>query len=89
VRGRSKSHFASVLTPGQPNILVDDSGRARIADFGLATVTQNMDSVRSASRHHGHTPRWTAPEILKEEATHSKESDIFSFAMVMIEARHV
>ena len=31
--------------------------------------------------------RWTAPEILNEEGTHSKEADIFSFAMVMVEAR--
>ena len=70
-----------------PVVLVDDTGCARIADFGLATVTQNLDSIRSASRQHGHTPRWTAPEILKEEGVHSKESDIFSFAMVMIEVR--
>ena len=77
-----------VLTTGQPNILVDNSGHARIADFGLATVTQNLDSLRSTSRQHGHTPRWTAPEILKGQGTYSKEADIFSFAMVMIEARH-
>ena len=72
----------------QPNILVDNTGRARITDFGLATVTQNLDSVRSASGEHGHTARWTAPEILNEKGSHSKEADIFSFAMVMIEVRH-
>jgi serine/threonine protein kinase len=77
--------FTTVLTPDQPNILVDNSGGARIADFGLTTVTQNLDSMRSASQQHGHTPRWTAPEILKEQGTYSKEADIFSFAMVMIE----
>ena len=72
----------------QPNILVDGAGRARITDFGLARVTQNLDSVRTASDEHGHTARWTAPEILNEEGTHSKEADVFSFAMVMIEVRH-
>ena len=64
---------------------MDDFGHARIADFGLATVTQNLDSVRSASGHHGHTVRWAAPEVLNK-GTYSKEADVFSFAMVMIEA---
>ena len=73
----------------QPNILVNNAGRARITDFGLTTVTQNLDSIRSASDDHGHTARWTAPEILKEEGLHSKEADVFSFAMVMIEVRHI
>jgi len=88
VRSCSRFHFTTVFTPSQQNILVDSSGRVRIADFGLAKVAQNLDSVLSASHQNGHTPRWTAPEILKEEVTCSKEADIFSFAMVMIEVRH-
>ncbi|KAF9645415.1 kinase-like protein [Thelephora ganbajun] len=67
-----------------PNILVDNSGHARVADFGFAMVTQNLDSMPSASHHNGHTPRWTAPEVLNE-GPHTKEADVFSFAMVMIE----
>ena len=86
VRG-STSYFTTVLTSWQLNILVDDSGCARIADFGLAKVTQNLDSMRSTSPQNGHSARWTAPEVLKE-GTCSKEADIFSFAMVMIEVRH-
>ena len=77
-----------MLTSGQPNILVDDYGIARIADFGFTTVTKNLDSMRIATGHHGLTPRWTAPEVLKEETAYSKEADIFAFAMVMIEVRH-
>ena len=65
---------------------MDDSGNARIADFGFATVTQNLDSVQSAQCQRG-TPRWTAPEVLNE-GPNSKEADIFSFAMVMIEVCH-
>lgn len=68
-----------------PNILVDGTGHARITDFGLATVTQNLDSIRSASDEQGHTARWTAPEILNDQGSYSKEADVFSFAMVMIE----
>ena len=83
----SISRFITVLTPIQPNVLVDHSGNALIADFGLATVTQNLDSIQSATHQAGHTPRWAAPEVLKE-GTLSKEADIFSFAMVMIEVRY-
>ena len=73
-----ESCFTAVLTCVQPKILVDATGHARITDFGLTTVTKNLDLVRSAAL-------WTAPEILKENGTFSKEADIFSFAMVMIE----
>jgi serine/threonine protein kinase len=66
---------------------VDDAGRARIADFGLAMVTKNLDSMQSATCQRGHSARWTAPEVLGK-GTHSKEADVFSFAMVMIEVRH-
>ena len=73
--------------PLQPNILLDDAGRAKITDFGLSRVTQNLDSIRTASDEQGHTARWTAPEILNDQGLHSKEADVFSFAMVMIEVR--
>jgi serine/threonine protein kinase len=76
------------LTQAQPNILVDNTGRARIADFGLAMVTKNLDSVPSTSPHQGYTPRWAAPEVLRE-GMYSKEADVFSFAMVMYEVSNI
>jgi serine/threonine protein kinase len=63
---------------------MEDSGQVRIADFGLATITQNLDSMGNTTAPRGHTPRWTAPEIL-EGGKHSQKGDIFSFAMVMVE----
>ena len=80
------SHLTITLTHGQPNILVDNAGNARIVDFGLTTVTKNPDSVWSSSDQHENTARWTAPEVLNGGGF-SKEADIFSFAMVMIEVR--
>ena len=71
----------------QMNILVevvDDIPHARIADFGIAIVTMNLDSIRPPTRQEAHTPRWSAPEILREQNP-TKESDIYSFAMVAIE----
>ena len=73
-----------ILIPNQQNILVDITSRARITDCGLSVVTRNLDSVRSAPDEHEHSTRWTAPEILGNRGTFSKEADVFSFAMVMI-----
>ena len=71
----------------QTNIIVDATGNARIVDFGLATVVRDSNSFVNIIDNHGITVRYTAPEILKNVGLHSKESDIFSFGMVMIEVR--
>lgn len=72
----------------QPNILLDESGRARITNFGLAAITQDLDYSSSASFDLGDAARWTAPEILKERGAYTKKADVFSFAMVIIEVRY-
>ena len=66
---------------------MDDSGHARITDFGLAMVTRNLDSKPSSTHQRGHTVGWAAPEVM-ERGVHSKEADMFSFAMVMVEVPH-
>ena len=73
----------------QANILMDHTGRARITDFGISTVSCDLDLAPDGhSDEHGHTARWTAPEILNEKGAQSKEADVFAFAMVMIEVSH-
>ena len=72
------------LTLRQPNVLVDEFGHARLADFGFSMVARNLDSIQGDSDCHGFTPRWSAPEVL-EHWSHSKEADTFSFGMVMYE----
>lgn len=67
---------------------MDDASRPRITDFSQAAVTQRSDPVQVASDDQDYTARWTAPEILTEEGTYSKEADVFSFAMIMIEVCH-
>ena len=71
----------------QANIVVDVAGSARIMDFGLATVARDSNSLESTVEVQGATARYTAPEILKGVANHSKESDVFAFWMVMVEVR--
>lgn len=87
VRDRFKSSFTAVLTFEQVNILMDATCHARITDIGLGMATQNVDSAWGTWTGDDHSARWTAPEILNEQGTYSKRTDIFSFAMVMIEVR--
>lgn len=85
-----ESYFTLASTRLQVNILVDivdDLPHAYIADLGIAIVTKNMDSRRPPTRQDVHTPRWSAPEVLREDNQEnpSKESDVYSFGMVMLE----
>jgi serine/threonine protein kinase len=80
VSTQNRMPSSSLIKELQPNILVDASGRARITDFGLA-----QDIIGGISIAEGQSARWTAPEVSAEEERPSKEADIFSFAMVMVE----
>ena len=67
--------------------MIDESGNARITDFDLAKFIFIRDSVsfQSISEVQDQTLRWTAPETLESGKAESEESDVYSFAMVMIE----
>ena len=64
---------------------MDGVGHARIIDFGLVMVTQD---IRDVSNKNGRSARWLAPEIFDGREMHSKEADVFSFAGVAIEVRY-
>jgi serine/threonine protein kinase len=69
----------------QSNIMVDASGVVKITDFGLTAIARAFNSLVSTSEKGG-SFRWAAPEVLEMGAAF-KESDVFSFGMVMIEVR--
>ncbi|KAJ7170993.1 kinase-like domain-containing protein, partial [Mycena filopes] len=65
------------------NILVDDNGSVRLADFGLAGYA---DATVKSSQRRGST-KWMAPELLRP-APHfqrTKATDIYAFACVVYE----
>ncbi|KAF9441661.1 kinase-like protein [Macrolepiota fuliginosa MF-IS2] len=68
------------------NILVNNSGRACIADFGLSTIWSDKTlgfTVTTGTRV-GHTDRWSAPKLLDEDRP-SRASDIWAFGCVCYE----
>ena len=72
------------------NVLIDNNGRACLAGFSPLMIIPDelitsSDSPSGATLWVG-SMRWSAPEVLKGQAP-SKKTDIYSFAMVMIEVR--
>ena len=67
----------------QSGILVDISGNARIADFGYLRIARN----KNADNYRIGPSLWATPEIRLGDFQVTKESDIFSFGMVIIEVR--
>ncbi|KAG6915879.1 hypothetical protein DXG01_009456 [Tephrocybe rancida] len=75
------------------NVLVDDTGHARLADFGISSISDPdivAWTLQSASQSEGGTIRWQAPELFAVETTaggakNSIESDMYSWGCVCFE----
>jgi len=69
------------------NILVDKSGRVKIADFGIAKIVgqQQGDLTLTGTGMTLGTPRYMAPEQLEESATVDHRADIYSLGVVIYE----
>ncbi|KAF8526295.1 kinase-like domain-containing protein [Hysterangium stoloniferum] len=66
------------------NIMIDDTGHARIIDFGLSRIlsdTQGEDIYHPS----GISVYWCAPELLIEGALRTKSSDIYAFGSTILE----
>ncbi|KAG1777041.1 kinase-like domain-containing protein [Suillus placidus] len=74
------------LHPG--NVLIDDLGRPRLIDFGLATVVGDPDLQWSPSTVcYNFNPQWRAPEVIGingDPELPAFKSDIYSFGGVML-----
>ena len=78
------AHAAGIVhrdvKPG--NILICDDGRAKVADFGIAT---RVDADPTSAGHLIGTPAYLAPERLAGDAA-SPRSDLYSLGVVLYEA---
>ncbi|KAG6843949.1 hypothetical protein H0H87_011455 [Tephrocybe sp. NHM501043] len=70
------------------NVLITDTHRACLADFGLSTASKSQAFVLTSdsSGQVGGTSRWTAPELLNgTQVTNTVMSDVYSFGCVCFE----
>ena len=67
------------------NILIDEGGRARLTDFGLASIIRGETSLVSPQDPTMEfSTTWAAPEVLEGGAA-TKDGDVFTFSMVAVE----
>jgi len=66
------------------NILIDERGQVKVADFGLADV-EGIEGVAEARNRPMGTPGWMAPEVARGERA-APTSDIYSLGLVIYAA---
>ncbi|KAF8173579.1 kinase-like domain-containing protein, partial [Mycena galopus ATCC 62051] len=65
------------------NILVSQSGRARLTDFGASKIVE--DSLSTKINNYTVTLRWAPPERINGGSTANAEGDVYSFGMTALE----
>ncbi|CAE6344895.1 unnamed protein product [Rhizoctonia solani] len=67
------------------NVLISESGKALLSDFGNSLAEDNTLKFTATTRDSACSSRWAAPEIL-EGAAASYPADIFALGMTILEA---
>ena len=85
-------HTFSNVYSIEANILIDNDGNARLADFGLLTVVSDSTRAATTTLSEGSgTPRWMSPELRDpvrfgvKNGRPTKESDCYALGMVVLE----
>ena len=87
-----ESCFYRTNSSTKANILIDQAGHARLADFGLLTIISDPANLLSSSSYtQGGTARWMSPELIDpqrfgiENNRPTKCSDCYALGMVIYE----
>ena len=89
---QSHNPFSLTSVSVKANILIDQTGRARLADFGLLTVISDPTNLLPSSSYtQGGTVRWMSPELIEpqkfgfEKIRPTRYSDCYALGMVIYE----
>ena len=92
VRLRRQELYVLLSLSVKANILVDQSGHARLADFGLLTIISDATyGLSSGLSTQGGSARWMGPELINwqrfglEDSRPTKASDCYALGMVIYE----
>ncbi|KAG8715219.1 hypothetical protein FRC09_016814 [Ceratobasidium sp. 395] len=68
------------------NVLLSSNGEALLADFGNAVLVGGaLLFTESTSARSGFSMRWAAPEQLLNEVAYSRQADVYSLGMTVLE----
>ncbi|KAG8921104.1 hypothetical protein FRC02_000440 [Tulasnella sp. 418] len=93
IKGVSSLSFGSIQAIDHPtlkeNVLIDDSGRARLCDFGLSHFVDDFSGdlaslVQLSSANCGYTLRFTSPELLESDRS-TPMSDIWALGCLAMQ----
>ncbi|KAG8795461.1 hypothetical protein FRC12_014278 [Ceratobasidium sp. 428] len=65
--------------------MLSNNNDAQLADFGNAVLASSVLTFTESSAHSRLSTRWAAPEQLLGEATYSRQADIYSLGMTILE----
>jgi len=87
-----QGHLLSLTDIVKANVLIDETRRARLADFGLLTlVSDTSNLISSTSFIQGGSYRWMSPELFDPEnfglkdSRPTKRSDCYALGMLIYE----
>ncbi|KAG8728778.1 hypothetical protein FRC11_010226, partial [Ceratobasidium sp. 423] len=66
------------------NVLVSSGGVAKLTDFGLSTMSESSIVFSATTTSQAGSIRWAAPELLLEQSSKSRKSDIYALGMTIL-----
>jgi len=80
----SRANASRVCLIQPANILVDQNGVVKIADFGSSRLINSATMAGGSTRSLHGTPNYMAPEVIKQTSGRSRKADIWSIGCTVL-----